>query len=72
MTDRTHLNALEFGLHNEQVRLRNAKSDGEIALRTVWVRQYKEQIATERTFLGLPAEDDLPEMSLEDILAELE
>ncbi len=53
--DTSHLNALEYGLHNEMIRLRDAKSDNERALRSVWVRQYKKQIADERECLGMAA-----------------
>lgn len=68
----SHLNALEFGLHNERIRLANAKSAGEIAHRTVWVRQYEEQIASERKFLGLPEVEAVIEMTVDEIMAELD
>jgi hypothetical protein len=52
------------------MRLANAKTDGEKALRSVWVRQYEKQLADERAFLGLG--DELPELSDDELLAELE
>jgi hypothetical protein len=54
--DRPHLNALEFRLSNERVRLANSKTDKERASRSVWVAQCEKEIAQEREFLGLPAE----------------
>ena len=69
MKDESHLNALQVGLSNERVRLANAKTSGEKELRAVWVRQYEKQIADERAFLGLG--DELPEMSDDELLAEL-
>jgi hypothetical protein len=43
----THLNALMLNLSNERIRLSNAKDAGEIALRTVWVKQLPKEIADE-------------------------
>lgn len=70
MTDYSHLDALELGLSHERERLRLARSQREIQYREVWVRQYEREIASERELLGLPATD--PELTLDDILAELE
>ena len=70
MKDRSHLNALQVGLSHERMRLANAKTAGEKALRSVWVRQYEKQIADERAFIGLC--DELPELSDDELLAELE
>lgn len=67
--DTTHLSYLELGLHNERQRLAEAKSDGERALRQVWVAQLEREVVCERKFLGLPevAED----VSDEELLREL-
>lgn len=70
MTDYSHLDALELSLSHERDRLRLARSQREIQYREIWVRQYEREIASEREFLGLPVTD--PELSLEEILAELE
>lgn len=43
----THLDALQLGLSNERARLAAAKTDGERALRTQWVRQLENQVADE-------------------------
>ena len=66
--DRSHLDALQFGLSNERSRLDASKTDGERALRTVWVRQYEKQIADELAVLGLSY---APDMSDEELLREL-
>jgi hypothetical protein len=47
-----HLNALMANLNREQARLDNAKSENEIAMRTVWVNQLKKEIAAEKEFIG--------------------
>lgn len=47
----THLNALLIGLSNERARLANAKSQGEIDLRTVWVRQLEREVEAEEGFM---------------------
>lgn len=71
MTDFSHLDALELGLSHERARLNLARNPREIEYRSIWVRQYEREIASERELLGLPPEGDAP-MSLEDILAELD
>lgn len=68
--DTSHLNALEYGLHNETIRLREAKSEGERALRKVWVNQYEKQISDERKRLGMTAPVDC-ELTEEELMAEL-
>lgn len=68
--DISHLNALEFGLHNESMRLKAAKSQGEIELRSVWVKQLEKQIEDERAMLGL-AKSEVVEISDAELLAEL-
>ena len=70
MKDESHLNALRGGLSNERVRLANAKTAGERALRSIWVVQYEKQIADERALLGVAGE--LPGLSDDELLAELE
>ncbi len=70
MVDLTHLNALELNLSHERVRLANAKTNSEHALRTVWVSQLEKEIAGEYRFLGLTPEPAC-ELTLDEILAEL-
>ena len=48
----THLNALNLRLSHERVRLANAKTEGERAMRTVWVAQIEKEIAGEEKFLA--------------------
>lgn len=67
--DNSHLNALEYGLHNEMIRLREAKSEGERSLRKVWVSQYEKQIADERERLGMTAPVDC-DLTDEELMAE--
>lgn len=47
----THLNALLLGLSNERERLANATSQGEIALRTVWVGHLEREVEAEEKFI---------------------
>lgn len=68
--DLSHLNALEFGLHNESMRLKEAKSQSEIELRSVWVKQLEKQIEDGRAMLGL-AKSETVEMSDAELLAEI-
>ena len=63
-----HLNALRLSLSHERVRLANAKSAKEVALRTVWVAQYEKEIAGELKFLGITEQ---PDMSDDELLAAL-
>ena len=35
----THLHALNLNLSNERIRLSNAKTNGEIQLRSIWIAQ---------------------------------
>ena len=72
MTDTTHLMALISNLSNERARLAAATKAQEIELRTVWVRQLEKEINGEERFLGMTETDfNAPEMSNEDLLAEL-
>ena len=68
----SHLDALQLGLSNERARLAAAKTDGERALRTGWVRQLENQVADE---LALEAdgvyEPVLADMDDEALLREL-
>lgn len=69
--DFSHLTALEIGLSHERARLAAARKAPEIALRTVWVAQYEKEIAGELKRLGLAETEILPEMSDDELLAEL-
>ena len=68
--DTSHLAALETGLSHERSRLAAAKTDGERALRTQWVRQLENQVRDERAVLGL-TEPVLADMTDAELLAEL-
>ena len=70
MTDYSHLNDLQFRLHNEQQRLANAVRVDEIKLRKVWVHQIEKEIDAEYKFLGV---EPLAKESIldEELLAEL-
>lgn len=68
----THLTALIARLANERQALARATKQGEIELRTVWVRQCEKEINGEEDFLGMELTDwNEPEMSIEDLMAEL-
>lgn len=67
--DTSHLQALITGLAHERQRLRDAKSEGERKLRSVWVAQREREVAAEEKFLGMSSETI--EMSDDDLLAEL-
>lgn len=72
MTDTAHLTALITRLSNEKAALANATKQGEIELRTVWVRQCQKEINGEEKFLGFELTDfDAPEMTDEELMAEL-
>ena len=51
--DFSHLNALQFRLHNEARALAAATSASERELRAVWVAQIEREIAAEYAFLGI-------------------
>jgi predicted kinase len=70
--DRSHLDALETRLSHEREYLRAAKTDQERDLRKVWISQLQKEIADERKHIGLTDEDPLPEMSDDELLAELD
>ena len=71
MTDLSHLNALEIRLSHERGYLAAAKSTKERAIREVWIAQIEREIVGEKKFLGLEAEAGLPEMTDDELLAEL-
>ncbi len=68
----SHLVALEAGLARERARLRGAATDAERTARAVKVAQAEREVAGEREFLGLPPEQQLPDMSDEELAAELD
>ena len=67
----SHLNALNLNLFNERRRLSSAKTDAERNMRSVWVGQLENEIKQERALLGLPPEDAVPNISDDELLAEL-
>lgn len=67
---RSHLNALETRLSHERGYLAAAKTDGERALRTVWIAQIEKEIANEHAFLGLTT-SPAAELTDDELLAEL-
>lgn len=69
--DTSHLNALNLNLSNERRRLSAAKTDAEHQIRSVWVAQLENEIKQERALLGLPPEDAVPNISEDELLAEL-
>lgn len=72
MTDTTHLIALMTRLSNEKAALARATKQSEIDLRTVWVSQCQREINGEEAFLGMDVTDySAPEMSIDDLMAEL-
>jgi hypothetical protein len=71
MTDMTHLAALEIRLSNERAHASRETSKNGLALRNVWISQIEKEILHERVFLGLPEIEELPEMSIDELLAEL-
>lgn len=65
--DKTHLNALELHLSNERVRLSNATTESEKAMRKVWVAQLEKEIDCEKKLLNTQPETmDLGDMDLTD------
>jgi hypothetical protein len=68
--DHSHLMALINRLGNERRYLSVAKTEGERALRTVWISQIEREISDEERFLGMaPATGE--KLSNADLLAEL-
>lgn len=66
----THLQALYLRLSRERGYLSIAVSPREIELRNVWIAQIEKEISREIEFLG-KQDDDLPDMSDDELLAEL-
>ena len=69
MTDLSHLNALRLRLSNERGYFAAAKTDGEMALRGVWIAQIEKEIDGELAFLAArghvePVVDDLSDDEL--------
>jgi hypothetical protein len=72
MTDISHLEALQTHLSYEHDYLAAAKSQKEIALRRVWIRQIEKEIEGEHQRLGIaPVSDEVAGMSDDDLLAAL-
>lgn len=67
----SHLAALNIRLTHERARLAEAKTPAEREQRQVWVAQIEREIAGEREFLGLPPEHPVPDLSDDELLAEL-
>ena len=65
-----HLAALELRLSHERNYLALAKTDGERALREVWISQIKKEIEEESKFIV--ATNTTVEMSDDELLAALE
>lgn len=72
MTCTAHLTALISRLSNERARLAAATNQGEIELRTVWVRQCEKEVNGEERFLGMEETDfTAPQMTDAELMAEL-
>lgn len=71
MIDGSHLSALQTRLSHERGYLAAARSEKEAALRRVWIAQIEKEIAGEYRRLGITPSDDLPDMSDDELLAEL-
>lgn len=68
--DTSHLVALQTRLTNERVRLSQAKSDSERALREVWVKQAERELEGEFNRLGMTNTAN-PQISDDELLSEL-
>lgn len=63
-----HLSVLQLRLSNERMRLAQATNQGEIDLRTVWIKQMEKEIAGELEFEfdnNMTDEELLKELGLE-------
>ncbi|OJW42439.1 MAG: hypothetical protein BGO50_01520 [Rhodanobacter sp. 67-28] len=69
--DTSHLVELEAGLARKRAALREATTDGERALRRVWVEQAEREVRGERAFLGLTETPDTRECTDDELLAAL-
>ena len=63
MKDQSHMNALRLRRSNEMIRLENAKSEKERALRKVWLDQLDREIGAEGQFAEISDDDLLAELS---------
>lgn len=69
MKDLSHLDAIRARLERERERLANAATEGERAMRAVWVRGAEKELADELQFLDLSAPSNT--MSDDELLAAL-
>ena len=69
MKDISHLDAIRARLERERERLANAATEGERAMRAVWVRGAEKELADELQFLDLSAPSNT--MSDDELLAAL-
>lgn len=70
-TDHSHLSALELRLSHEREHMRHEQTESGRKLRQTWIAQIEKEIAAERSFLGLPDENQMPQMSDAELLANL-
>ena len=68
MNNTSHLAALSNNLSSEKARLASAKSQREIELRTVWVKQLEREINSEYEYLGMSHTEQISD---DDLLAAL-
>jgi hypothetical protein len=71
MDDLSHLNAIQERLSHERMRLAASATPFERTFREVQVSQIEKELASERRFLGLPEDGPLPDMTDDELLAEL-
>lgn len=71
MHDTSHLVALQERLSRERTRLAESKTDGERALRQVWVTQAERELEGEMKFLGMDGNAKVDDISDDDLLLEL-
>ena len=64
----SHLNALQLSLSNERMRLAAARTEGEKALRSVWVTQMEKEIKGEEEFLSAGLDCSLNDDELLELL----
>lgn len=67
----SHLNALYLRLSNERGYLAAAKTEKEREIRIIWVAQIENEIAQERSFLGLSDDACAEAISDDELLAQL-
>lgn len=72
MRDTSHLVALQERLSRERMRLAEAMSDEEKALRQVWVVQAERELEGELKFLGMAGDGNVDDMGDDELLSELE